>query len=92
MSDLGPRTFGKKHEQVFLGRDIAESRDYGDVMADEIDKQVRFLIESAHDRATKLLAGHRGKLDEIAKVLKEKETMEGESLEALLNGGSPKPA
>ena len=92
MSELGARTFGKKHEQVFLGRDISESRDYGDVMADEIDKQIRLLVDLSYGRAKQLLSDRRDKLDQIAKVLKEKEVLEQEQLEALLNGSFREPA
>ena len=82
MSKLGLRTFGKKDRQIFLGRDIAEMKDYGEETADAIDKEISALIEDSHERARKILAENKAKLETIAKKLIEKETLEGEDLEA----------
>ncbi|MCX5750354.1 MAG: ATP-dependent zinc metalloprotease FtsH [Candidatus Saganbacteria bacterium] len=84
MSTLGPRTFGKKEHQIFLGRDIAEMKDYSDQTADAIDKEVQKIIEGCYNRAKTLLGQNRAKMEEIAKALREKETLVGEELEALL--------
>jgi cell division protease FtsH len=81
MSKLGPRTFGKKDRQIFLGRDIAEMKDYGEETADTIDKEIFAIITECHDRAKKILAENRSKLETIAKKLIEKETLEGDDLE-----------
>lgn len=81
MSKLGPRTFGKKDRQIFLGRDIAEMKDYGEETADTIDKEILAIITECHDRAKKILAENRSKLETIAKKLIEKETLEGDDLE-----------
>jgi cell division protease FtsH len=85
MSRLGPRTFGKKERQVFLGRDIGEQRDYGDDTADAIDKEIRYLIDVCHERAKKILSANKSKLITIAKKMKEVETLEGDELEKVFN-------
>jgi len=87
MSDkLGPMAFGKKEELVFLGREIGEQRDFSEAVAEEIDSEVRVLVNDAHKRAGKLLKKHRDKLDEVANYLLEHETLELEQFEALWNG------
>lgn len=85
MSSLGPRTFGKKDRQIFLGRDIAEMKDYSDETADSIDKEVKSIIDKCYDRAKDLIGKNKNKLEAIAKELKEKETLEGKDLERLWN-------
>lgn len=86
MSDLGPRTFGRKDHQIFLGRDIAETKDYSDVTADEIDKAINKIIADCHKRANTILTANRDKMESIAKVLIEKESLEGQDLEEALKG------
>jgi len=81
---LGPRTFGQKEELIFLGREIAEQRDYSEEVARQIDTEVKRLVDTAYERAMKILKEHRAKLEELAKRLIEVETLEGPELEALL--------
>lgn len=81
---LGPLTFGKKHEQIFLGRDIVEDRNYSDEVANQIDEELRMIIHQCHSKATELLETHREKLNAIVKVLLEREVLEGEELDRLL--------
>jgi cell division protease FtsH len=83
---LGPRTFGRKEELVFLGREISEQRNYSDKVAEEIDEEVRQIIDKAYHTAKKLLTEHRDKLDAIVKSLLEEETIEGEVLMRVLEG------
>jgi len=85
MSRLGPRTFGKRDRQIFLGRDIGEMKDYGGETADAIDKEIRFIIEECYNRAKKILSANRNKLVAIAKKIKEVETLEGVELERVFN-------
>jgi cell division protease FtsH len=86
MSDkLGPRTFGDKQELVFLGREISEQRDYGEKVADIIDEEMNKLIVEAHERARQILTDNKERLIKLGEILYEKETLEGEELEALLN-------
>ena len=81
---LGPRTFGKREELVFLGREISEQQDYSDHFAEEIDEEVRRIIEQAHDTALRELTSHRDKLDQIAKYLIKHENVESTDLDTLL--------
>ena len=82
---LGPRTFGRREELVFLGREVAEQKDYGDKVADEIDVEVHGIIQHAYDVAKEVLTKNRAKLAQIAEALIATETIEGEELEALFN-------
>jgi cell division protease FtsH len=83
-SVLGPRTFGQKEELIFLGREIAERRDYGEEVARQIDSEVKRIVDTAYERAMGILKEYRTKLDELANKLIEVETLEGEQLEAVL--------
>jgi cell division protease FtsH len=80
---LGPRTFGRREELVFLGREISEQRNYSEKVAEEIDEEVRRIVDRAYQSARKVLVEKRAKLDQIAKHLIEVETIEGEALAAL---------
>jgi cell division protease FtsH len=82
---LGPRTFGKREELVFLGREISEQRDYSDAVAETIDTEVHGLIQNAYEIAKQLLTQNVGKLTALAKHLIEHESVEGEILTNLLN-------
>ncbi|MEA4883816.1 MAG: ATP-dependent zinc metalloprotease FtsH [Clostridia bacterium] len=85
MSELGPMTFGRgQEEQVFLGRDISRDRNYSEEVAAKIDAAVHRIVEDAYARATQILTEHRDKLELLANVLKDKETIEGEELTRLL--------
>ena len=86
---LGPRTFGKREELVFLGREIHEERDYSDKIAEEIDHEVQSLVENAYQRAQEILITHKTKLEEVAKYLMKHESVEGEALKRLLDGEPP---
>lgn len=92
MSDkLGPRTFGDKQEMVFLGREIAEQKDYGDKVANTIDEEVNRIIQSAHRAAKKILTENKPKLIHVAETLIAQETLEGKELDSLLNQPVPSP-
>jgi cell division protease FtsH len=83
-SKLGPRTFGQKEELIFLGREIAEQRDYSEEVARQIDAEVKQIIDKGYARATNILKEQREKLERLANRLIEVETLEGAELEALL--------
>jgi cell division protease FtsH len=83
---LGPRTFGRKEEMVFLGREISEQRDYSEKIAEEIDEEVRQIVDKAYSTAKKILGEHKPKLDSIVNALLEEETIEGETLERVMKG------
>ena len=80
---LGPRTFGKKEDMIFLGREISEQRDYSDKIAEEIDEEVHKLIQSAYEQATEILKSNKSKLAQIANYLVVNETVEGKELNEL---------
>ena len=81
---LGQRTFGQKQELIFLGREIAEQRDYGEEVASQIDREIKDLMDRAESRSRNVLETYRDKLDEIANALIEKETLDGDELEAII--------
>jgi cell division protease FtsH len=83
---LGPVTLGHKQEQVFLGRDFAAEPNYSDEVAFQIDQEVRRLVDEAHKEATRILTEQRDRLDTIAKILVDKETIGKEELLKLLDG------
>ena len=85
MSDkLGPLTFGKKDEQIFLGREIAKHKDYSEKTAEDIDEEVKRIVIEAYDNAKSLLTEHSDLLELFAKTLLEKETMDGPEIETLI--------
>jgi len=91
MSDnLELRTFGRKEELVFLGREISEQKNYSERVALEIDREVRAIIQKAYDATKKVLVDNKDKLTQIAQTLVAEETIEGEALERLFN--EPVPA
>ncbi len=79
------RTFGKREEMIFLGREISETKNYSERVALEIDREVRAIIEKAHDVARNTLTANKEKLIQIAQRLIADETIEGEALEKLFN-------
>ena len=83
---LGPRTFGKREEMVFLGREISEQRDYSDNVAEQIDDEVRSLIENAYGTAMRILKENKAKLDHISNYLIENETIEEEDVPGIFDG------
>jgi cell division protease FtsH len=87
--NLGPLTFGKKDEMIFLGREISEQRNYSDEIAAKIDAEVREIIDRAYQRAKEALTTQREVLDRLAALLIEKETIESDEFEALFAGVLP---
>ncbi|PKM91049.1 cell division protein FtsH [Candidatus Falkowbacteria bacterium HGW-Falkowbacteria-1] len=85
MSDkLGPRTFGEKEEMIFLGREIHEQRDYSEKVAEQIDEEVSNFIEISKKRAEKILEEKNNYLEKIVEVLMEKETIEKDEFERIV--------
>ena len=84
MSDeLGPRTFGKREEMVFLGREISEQRDYSDKIAETIDREVHDIIDNAYETAHGVVTEHMPKLKQLSEYLILNETIEMDELNAL---------
>ncbi|HHW41770.1 MAG TPA: ATP-dependent metallopeptidase FtsH/Yme1/Tma family protein [Syntrophomonadaceae bacterium] len=82
--ELGPMTFGRPEEQVFLGRDIARDRNYSEEIAYSIDREAHRMIEKCYQRAKEILENNMNKLHLIAKTLMEKETIERQEFELLM--------
>lgn len=90
MSDkLGPLTYGKKHEQIFLGRDIMEDKNYSESVGNLIDEELHTIIGACYDNAKDILNQNREKLEAVVEVLLEKEILEAEELDALLGKTVP---
>jgi cell division protease FtsH len=86
MSELGPLSFGKKDEQIFLGREIAQHRDYSEETAIKIDQQVRRLVENGYNTAKSVIEEHREAMVRIAEALLEREVLDGSEVVDLING------
>jgi cell division protease FtsH len=84
---LGPLSFGKKDEQIFLGREIAQHKDYSEDTAVQIDKEVHRLVFEAHKRATDTISEHRDELVRLAEALLEREVLDANEIEILIKGG-----
>ena len=82
--ELGPMTFGRREEQIFLGRDISHHKDYSEQTALEIDREVRKIIEDSYQKARQLLSDHLVLLHAIAARLLEKEVLDGSEVEAMV--------
>ncbi len=86
MSELGPTTFGKKEEQIFLGREIAQHRDYSEHTAIRIDEEVKRLVDNAYKAAVDVISSNRPTLQRIADALLEREVMDGNEIRMLIEG------
>ncbi len=86
MSDLGPLSFGKKEEQIFLGREIAQHRDYSEETAIKIDVEVRRMVDGAYAKARAVIEEHREAVVRIAEALLEREILDGSEVHALIEG------
>ena len=84
--ELGPLTFGRPQEQVFLGRDISRDRNYSEEVAFSIDKEARRIIENCYQRAKEILENNIHKLHLVATTLMEKETIEASEFQSLMQG------
>ncbi|MGD9497791.1 MAG: cell division protein FtsH, partial [Armatimonadota bacterium] len=88
MSDeLGPITYGRKTGPIFLGRDLAEERNYSEAVAEKIDAEVREMVDQCYARARSILQEHRKELDLLVEKLLEHETLDREDVEALIEHG-----
>ena len=86
MSELGPVSFGKKEEQIFLGREIAQHRDYSEATAVRIDEEVNKIVDGAYRCAHDIIEEHSDALVRIAETLLEREVLDGEEVKALIQG------
>ena len=86
MSDLGPLTFGKKDEQIFLGREINQHRDYSEATAIKIDEEVRRFVDDGYKSAVEILSNHRDTLTRIAMALLEREVLDANEIQLIIEG------
>jgi cell division protease FtsH len=86
MSSLGPLTFGKKEEQIFLGRELAQHRDFSEETAREIDSEVRRLVNTGYEKAKHIILENRDALVRIALALLEREVLDANELKLILEG------
>jgi len=91
MSSMGPLTFGKKEEQIFLGREISQHRDFSEATAIRIDAEVNSLVMEGYNRARKLIEENAEALTRIAEALLEREVIDGDQVKLLLDGGELPP-
>ena len=84
---MGMVEYGEHEDYVFLGRDISRARDYSEATAEQIDGEVRKLIDDAYRTATKVLTDHRASLEAIAKALLEYETLDGAQIKEIIEHG-----
>ncbi len=89
-SQMGTMVFGQKEELIFLGREISEQRDYSEAVAEEIDSEVRLLVNNAYDLARKVLNTYRAELDAVARRLLELETISRDEFERIFPPPNPK--
>jgi cell division protease FtsH len=87
--ELGPLTFGRRDELIFLGREISEQRNYSEEVARRIDREVRRLINEAHERARAILTQHRERVEALARRLLEVETVNADEFVKLMNAPAP---
>ena len=92
MSDsMGPLSFGKKEEQIFLGREIAQHRDYSEATAQEIDREVKKVVMSCYDKTKELLSAQKATLKKIAETLLEREVLDALQIATLVRGEELEP-
>jgi cell division protease FtsH len=89
-SEMGPMMYGQKEEMIFLGREISEQRDYSEAIAEQIDSEVRKIVDDSYKLAKRLLLKYRKQLDAVAQKLLEVETLTREDFEAIFPPPSPK--
>jgi cell division protease FtsH len=87
--ELGPLTFGKKDEEIFLGREIATRRDYSEDIALTIDSEVKRLVTENYERAKRMLRENMAALKALAEALLEKEVLEGSEIDQIIQGALP---
>jgi cell division protease FtsH len=84
--NLGPLSFGKTEEQIFLGREIAQHRDYSEATAQKIDEEVRNIVNAAYEKASQLIRDNIDTLHNLAQALLERETLDGEEIDKIMEG------
>ncbi len=103
MSELGPLTYGRPEQEIFLGRDLGRTQDYSEMTANQIDAEVKRIVTAAYDRAKKLITDNKKAMHRLARTLLEKEVLDGDEvlqiiaeesgtdISKLRKSGPPKP-
>lgn len=86
MSDLGPLAFGKKEEQIFLGREISQHRDFSEDTAIKIDQEVRRIISEQYERAKQILTDNKQAMEDLTQALLERETLDSVQIRRIAAG------
>jgi cell division protease FtsH len=86
MSDMGPLTYGKKEQEVFLGRDLAQARDYSEDTARKIDAEVRSFVDTAYNSAYSILDNNKDIMHRMATALLERETLDAAEIKLIIEG------
>jgi cell division protease FtsH len=86
MSELGPLAYGKKEEAIFLGREIAQHRDFSEDTAIQIDKEVKRIVNGAYETARSILTKNRDTLERIAQALLEREVLDATEVKLVIEG------
>jgi len=86
MSAMGPITFGKKEEQIFLGREISQHRDFSEETAQQIDSEVRRFVDEGYKSAVSILGSNRPALEKIAQMLLEREVLDANEIQMIMEG------
>jgi cell division protease FtsH len=85
--NLGPLAFGKKEEQIFLGREISQHRDYSEMTAQKIDEEIRNIVTGAYEKASQLIKDNLDTLHSMANGLLEKETLDSGDIDDIMASG-----
>jgi len=83
---LGPITFGKREELIFLGREVTQQQDYSESTAEEIDREVKSLVVESYNRSKELISENKDKLEAMADALLERESLDGDEIQMILRG------
>ena len=85
--EMGPQTYGRSEDMMFLGREITRTQDYSEETAKRIDEEVNIMLRQSYDRARKIIETNRAKLEMIANLLLERETLDGRDVEEIVKHG-----
>jgi cell division protease FtsH len=88
---MGPLAFGQKEEQIFLGREFARHKDYSEKTAQDIDEEIKRIVDHSYDRASKILEGNIDLLHSLADALLDREVLDGEQIEGIIKGKKAEP-
>jgi cell division protease FtsH len=89
--DLGPLAFGKSEEQIFLGREIAQHRDYSELTAQRIDEEVKNIVTGAYEKTSRFIHDNLETLHKMANALLEKETLSAKDIDEIMAGANAEP-